>query len=166
MRLASSTACLSDRCRAFAAQASGLALAWPSSSGIAGCQGMREGGYSRLRVRRGWCAQLQGSGADLALGPRLVRGALTFWMQTTSAPCSRSTGAARRVCRRPLSSQLLGRTCMHFPALPRRGREPGSPSRTRCRSWGRRLEAPTPGACTVTGFAVARLRHLVRRSTR
>jgi len=29
------------------------------------------------------CAQLRGPGADLALGPRLVHGALDFWMQTT-----------------------------------------------------------------------------------
>jgi hypothetical protein len=29
------------------------------------------------------CAQLRGSGADLALGPRLVHGTLAFWMQTT-----------------------------------------------------------------------------------
>ena len=29
-----------------------------------------------------WCAQLRGSGADLALGPRLVHEALAFWMQT------------------------------------------------------------------------------------
>src|SRR5215813_9213942 len=29
------------------------------------------------------CAQLRGSGADLALGPRLVHGALAFWMQTS-----------------------------------------------------------------------------------
>ena len=31
------------------------------------------------------CAQLRESGADLALGPRLVHGALAFWMQTTGA---------------------------------------------------------------------------------
>jgi hypothetical protein len=29
------------------------------------------------------CAQLRRSGADFALGPRLVHGALAFWMQTT-----------------------------------------------------------------------------------
>jgi hypothetical protein len=28
---------------------------------------------------------MRGSGADLALGPRLVHGALAFWMQTTGA---------------------------------------------------------------------------------
>jgi hypothetical protein len=31
------------------------------------------------------CAQLRGPGADLAPGPRLVHGALAFWMQTTGA---------------------------------------------------------------------------------
>jgi hypothetical protein len=31
------------------------------------------------------CAQLRGSGANLALGPRLVHGALAVWMQTTGA---------------------------------------------------------------------------------
>ena len=30
-------------------------------------------------------AQLPGSGADPALGPRMVHGALAFWMQTTGA---------------------------------------------------------------------------------
>jgi hypothetical protein len=37
------------------------------------------------------CAQLRGSGADLALGPGLVRGALAFWMQ--------NMGAAQDRCR-------------------------------------------------------------------
>jgi len=31
------------------------------------------------------CVQLRESGADFALGPRMVHGALAFWMQTTGA---------------------------------------------------------------------------------
>jgi hypothetical protein len=64
----------------FAARRSGLA------SGLA--RAVRHAGSSGLTApesvgRR--CAQLRGSGADLALGPRLIHGALAFWMQTTGA---------------------------------------------------------------------------------
>ena len=46
------------------------------------------------------CAQLQGSRADLALGPRLVHGALAFWMQTTGACQVRTSLAGSQRCLR------------------------------------------------------------------
>jgi len=40
------------------------------------------------------CAQLRGSGADLAFGPCLVYGGLPSGCKRAARPCSRSNGAA------------------------------------------------------------------------
>jgi hypothetical protein len=55
------------------------------------------------------CAQLRGSGAELAFGPRLVHGA-GFWMQTTGA-CQVGTSSA--------GSQRCLRSCMRAVVRPR-----------------------------------------------
>ena len=46
------------------------------------------------------CAKLRGPRADLAHGPRLVHGALAFWMQTTGASLLAVSRCSLGVCRR------------------------------------------------------------------
>ena len=66
----------------------------PPLSAHSGTAMARHGGLTAPESVSRRCAQLQGSVADLVLGPRLVRGALAFWMQTTGTalladkPCS------------------------------------------------------------------------------
>jgi len=78
------------------------------------------------------CVQLRESGADFALGPRMVHGALAFWMQTTGA-CQVGTSSAGgqrclRSCRRAVACPCCCTSCCMALTLTRQGNSVRLPS--------------------------------------
>jgi hypothetical protein len=97
------------------------------------------------------CAQLRGSGADLAFGPRLVYGRLAFWMQTSGTALLVERCSLVRVCMAAQGSRSSHGGDRGVNLLRRRVRAraaavggPRSPHRAKMRATGHQVSVCSP----------------------